>query len=944
MQKMTLQLMGKPKIEMDGKVVELSLKKSEALLYYLAYEKRVTREELTGMIWCDVEQHTAKKNLRNSLYRIKKDLDVEVFAHPNKNTIEFSKTLDLKSDLDHDDMTFLASYQGAFLETFIIKNSDRFEQWRQSVESDLNRRFRHLASMHFDKCLESDKWELAFSMAATLKKMDPFDELATRLLMRAYKHKNMYKQLVEAYSELKNLLEEEMGIKPDSETRALYYRLIQSRAKDETRVDELFGRKLEVQKIEQAMQAFSKKQSRQALVVEGEAGVGKTKLLKATLASVETMAHVVWSSCYVVEESFAYKAWNAPLGELLHKMREKGFDCPEGVEQVLSKVFPSIMPVGAAPYLENMETIRTDYLERLICKLLSDLSKSEPIVFVFDDLQWMDEWSLKLLQSVMLHVEGVTFVATARKIQTEKLERVLTHLERYNLVERLVLERFSEKETIAFLDTIVEDDMSIEEKKKVFKASEGNAFFIVEYAGLYHRNDHQALYRLKNLMDARLMEVSKEAGKVLSMLSMFFDEADHLMVQKLYSKPIDRLLEVLDELQSKDFIYEIESEDAVKWRFTHHKLREHVYEKTPLITRRVLHNKIGELLENELTGEPKDVLIFQKLMYHYQGAKNKGKQLAYTIAYLKTYFDFSHELYPEGQMTMEIHMDFSPEYYFEQVEKLFENTELDDVNAVKLKFMHMKARYHIRNGEYEEGLALLEDLMALAEKMSDGDMCFKAHVQYVYYLIQTEQVKDMKWRLSEMAQFAKRPKRKYMLERLMGIERLMSEDYPAARAHFMSSINGFESLTEKHYYALNIAAAYNYISESYFKEGVYDLALEFANKAIVYCKTHNIMRGRSIFNTNAGMIAYELGDKALSKAYFVEALRCFDVIDSFWRKSEAEGYLGMIYMEEGEIDKGWRLMQSAKARAVKMNTPKTILLLESLETRAKNVYDVNSFI
>ena len=92
-----LQLFGKPSVKIDHQSIEISLKKSEAMLYYIAYEKRVTRDELVSIIWCDVEQQTAKKNLRNSLYRLKKDLGIELFGCPNKHVIEWACDPDRKS-------------------------------------------------------------------------------------------------------------------------------------------------------------------------------------------------------------------------------------------------------------------------------------------------------------------------------------------------------------------------------------------------------------------------------------------------------------------------------------------------------------------------------------------------------------------------------------------------------------------------------------------------------------------------------------------------------------------------------------------------------------------------------------------------------------------------------------------------------------------------------
>ena len=55
----TLHLFGKPSLKIDEQSIEISLKKSEAMLYYIAFEKRVTRDEVVSIIWCDIEQQTA---------------------------------------------------------------------------------------------------------------------------------------------------------------------------------------------------------------------------------------------------------------------------------------------------------------------------------------------------------------------------------------------------------------------------------------------------------------------------------------------------------------------------------------------------------------------------------------------------------------------------------------------------------------------------------------------------------------------------------------------------------------------------------------------------------------------------------------------------------------------------------------------------------------------
>lgn len=932
MTELSIKLFGKPEIKVDQKLISLSLKRSEALVYYLAYEKRVSRDVLVECLWEDLSVEVAKKNLRNSLYRIKKDLNVELFDSPNKNLVAWGADLKWCVDVDCDDISFLLAYEGSFLEGFFLKNAPRFENWRQETEMLLNQKFKQLVDKYLDEWIFL-RWEDALRAAKVLYKMDPFDEEAVRLLMRVYKEKNMYKPIVEVYGALKTLLEEEMGIKPDAKTRNLYYELIQQRNKESVR-DEIFGREKELESLAQKLKDYEKTKKTFACFLEGEAGVGKTKVLSSILSDLPNHVTLVESNCYLDEENFAYKPWNDILGKLIETMRSEGDSSLESAIQVLGKVFPSVLKVEDAPFVENRETIRSDFVERTVYSIIGEYTKKHRLVIVFEDLQWMDLWSLKLLQNVLLHVEGVFVLGTLRKVALEKLEHLFATLYKYNCAYTLSLERFTKEETLSFLKEGLKLKHNQRDLEKIYEETQGNAFFVVEYAGYYLRHDTTAQLRLKNVMDARLMEVEKEAQKVLDILSMFFDGVEHSFLEKLYSQSSDQLLEILEVLRSRDFIEEVKGHSIPKWRFTHHMLRNHVYEKTSFSTKRVLHRKIAALLEKRLTGAQKDVLIFQKLMYHYEESGDVGKRLAYTIKYLKTYFDFSHELYPEGQQGYEMTLDFSPEHYFEVLEKLFDAWDEGIELSIKEEYLHMKARYYIRSGDYEVGLPALDQLIDLCLKRADEELLFKAYVQYVYYFIQTEQVDQMKTILGKMDSLSINLKQEAMLMRLRGIERLLSDDYKMAREKFRASIKAFESLAQTKTYALNIAAAYNYISETYLKEGDFDKALEYVGRAILYCKNYHILRGRSIFNTNAGIIAYTMNDLLLAKEYFEEAMKCFDVVDSPWKKSEAEGYLGIIWMKEGESERGMSLIASARERALKMGTPKTIELIESLMKEA----------
>ena len=223
-----------------------------------------------------------KKNLRNSLYRLKKDLELDIFQCPNKNIIELDEKLVLTLDYDYDDLKFLKAYQGKFLEGFVLKESERFEQWTVETEATLNQKFMTLGSRLIKSILEKKDQSMldqALEIALIMKQIDEFDEQVTRFLMQLYHFQHQYKPIVEEYQRIKTLLDEEMGILPDKETRELYYELINQRV-DEDTTETLFGREREEELILKQLDAFVKEKDRRGIVIMGEAGVGKSKLME----------------------------------------------------------------------------------------------------------------------------------------------------------------------------------------------------------------------------------------------------------------------------------------------------------------------------------------------------------------------------------------------------------------------------------------------------------------------------------------------------------------------------------------------------------------------------------------------------------------------------------------------------------------------------------------
>lgn len=928
-----LQLFGKPSLKIDKRSIEISLKKSEAMLYYIACEKRVTRDELVLMIWSDIDVTTAKKNLRNSLYRLKKDLDLELFVSPNKHVIELDGTISVAIDYDLDDDGFLACYKGRFLETFVLKESEAFERWRVEVEQQLNQKYMRLAPARISALMSESRFDEAIGLALIMRRIDDFDESVARLLMTLYHHQGQYKQITEVYTALKTLLDEEMGIQPDKLTRDHYYSLIYAPDEQDRPFQKVFGRQEEIAKIEKMLHLTAVGKNRQSVIVSGEAGIGKTKLLEACLSKFGRSFSVLRMTCYPAEFAYAYKAWNDVFAQLGDILEEERIELPLLVKQVFVTFFPGFAQWNGSVYTENPESLNPDYLEKLACSLFEKLLKERRVILFIDDLQWIDPLSLKLLEGLVHHVDRFSFVATLRNEISSELDRFTAQLYKYDKLLTVPLERFDRDQAFAFMDFLSDEPLAPMLKERLFDESEGNAFFIVEGIMATEQKMDDRTSRFRGILDSRFIGIEAGEMKLLVIASMFFDEVDFDMLTKLYMIDEDLLLEYIQNLKNKYLLKELEAEGHLKLKFTHHKLREHVYGQTPLAKRKILHNRIGSLLEESARRDQRDVILYQKLIYHFSSAGNVQKHLTYYLKYLKAYFDFSHELYPELVAQTTAVMDKSPEEYFGELEGLFARLDMAEVASLDLnaQFTHMKARYFIRHGNYEEGMRLIEALIDISRQINDEEMLFKAYVQWFYYLIQTDRVSEMGDVMGKLDALKKTPKNDAIALRLMGISSMMEGNFEEARVYFDDSIRAFENLGKGGRYVLNIAACHNYISDAYRKQNRMNEALEYVEKAIELCKLHNIMRGSSIFNTNAGIIAYGMGDMALAKAYFEEALANYETVDTLWKRSEAEGYLGVILIRNGQEDLGLRYLEAAKTHALKIGTPETLKLVENLE-------------
>ncbi len=174
-------------------------------------------------------------------------------------------------------------------------------------------------------------------------------------------------------------------------------------ALDERFISFFVGREQEIAEMERLLSSALAGQG-DLLVLEGEAGVGKTRLAYTTLQqAVEQGATVISATCQALEQRFPFSPLADSIGRYLHSLPDHVLsELPHASLVEMAQIVPSLqdlIPNLAASHADH--TLRTDEShQRLIDSIvafLAELAELRPMLIFLDDLHWADADTLAVL-------------------------------------------------------------------------------------------------------------------------------------------------------------------------------------------------------------------------------------------------------------------------------------------------------------------------------------------------------------------------------------------------------------------------------------------------------------------------------------------------------------------------------------------------------------------
>ena len=690
MSRLEILLLGPPRIERDGTLVKVDTRKAIALVAYLASTGEAHRRDtLASLMWPESDQTRARAALRRTLSSLNRALNGEgliierdaiglgVGALASADIVRFRSLLDQRLTHGHPatevcDACVVPALEavqlcrGDFLAGFTLRDSPDFDDWQrsqaESVRQELSGALDTLVRCH----AATGQFEQAVEYARRWVALDPLAERSNRELMKAYGWAGRRADAQRQYRDCVRIMDRELGVPPLEETTRLYREIMEGGgpppptfAAESTSSESANGPAPEptisvaskaapryplVGRVEQWDRLLRDYESvgpgGRLVVLQGESGVGKTRLAEDFVAHVKARGAVALTArCYEGESTLAYGPFVSILSGLLGPEPVASVsDVPSDWLSEASRLLPGMRDLRRGiPAPQPLETAgaQVRFFEALGGIIQQALLGTNPGVLLIDDLQWADDASLEILTYLVrrLHARPILVLLAFRGdlALSTGAQLLLTEARRSDLATILEINRLDLESTVALTRAAAGETRRIPEgfAERMHRETEGLPLFLVEYIpvalGEMDRGsfDWEMPRRVRDLLLSRVSALSETGTQLLDTAAVIGRQFEFDTVQQASGRGDDEAVTAMEELSLAGLVREVNAGGTPTYDFAYDQLRNLVYEEISLARRRLLHRRVAEALSihsGSRAGEPGHAAIAR----HYQMA---GKDL-----------------------------------------------------------------------------------------------------------------------------------------------------------------------------------------------------------------------------------------------------------------------------------------------------------------------------
>ena len=928
----------------------LSTKACSLLAYLiLHHESPITRGWLVGIFWPERSNARARRALSQALWQIRRalgpaadrlttDRDAVTFLLNSGDWLDvagFEERVNKYTRMDRYTSRQILSelsaavdlYRADFLEGI-------YDDWalleRERLRDLYLRALEGLSAAY----KRQGEFEQALTSARRLAAADPLRESAHRELMRLYHLLGRDCAALEQYETLRVLLDKELDISPSSTSIALRREIaagLEGEDENKTRPHlpippspppllrdlahlPFVGRSDERTSLVDALHTAGQGRGGVALV-EGDAGVGKTRLVEQVAADARWRGVQVGSKkAEQLAAAAPYQLLRDALSPLLTPLRVA--QLAELVEPLRLSAVASLLPPIAEHARDLVPLAPLDHREEQHClqegltQCLIGLASATGLLLILEDVHWADKVTLAALShlAASLSKSRILLILTYRTVEAREAAAVretLASLDRARPLVRLRLLPFEQTETVVLIQRALSatDTQTLTLADRLQKETGGNPLFLVEtLRALWERGDLATSPHggwlfpsqdislpmptsVRELIGERVARLARMPRTTLEQIAVLGEDADFTILSHVNTAETASLLSVLQDLIEYGFLVEAET----RYRFEHDCIQEMTYQAISPARRRALHRQAGATLAR---ARPERI---ERIAYHF----DQGEDWAQSLVYNQRAGDEAKVVYAGDEAIS----------HYTRALKAWSLLDEPD-QGVRIELHHARGEVCQETGRFDQAEIDFQTLYDLAGARGDKPNQARALNHLSYLQFQKGDFGGTK----EIAQRALNLATAAGLESEMAAALFNKANAIRNLGHHQESIQPYEQATaifEQLGERMRLADCLNRMGAARYHKGDYARAQMDIERSLSIRRQLDDRVGISYSLINLAYMCHHRGQFTITRKASQEALEIASAIGDPYGEDAALHCLGLAILEQGDPAQAIPLFQHA---------------------------------